>query len=92
MKRFAAVQMNTCMTTDASACAAAPETSCVSASANMFMDTAIMAVSIFVSIFVILCGMISLISLIIMLSLLVLSIILVWKADNSILPTAGTER
>lgn len=88
MKRFAAVQMNTCMTTDASACAAAPETSCVSASANMFMDTAIMAVSIFV----ILCGMISLISLIIMLSLLVLSIILVWKADNSILPTAGTER
>ena len=92
MKRFAAVQMNTCMTTDASACAAAPETSCASTSVNMSMDTAIMAVSIFVIIFSILRGMISLISLIIMLSFLVLSIILVWKADNSILPVAGTVR
>ena len=46
MKRYEATQMNTCASTDASACAAAPS-ACHAASAMILnMDTAILAVSI----------------------------------------------
>lgn len=89
MKRFTAAQMNTCMTTDASACAAAPETSCACANAELCMDTAILAVSIFVSMIMLL-GILGLVSRI-LISLLVL-IILVWKAENFILPMAGSRK
>ena len=86
MKRFAFNQMNTCASTDASACAAA-SVACRAASAmGLNMDTAILAVSIFCALIGMIFGLISILGNILVLVFLVLSICVWIAADNCIWP------
>ena len=86
MKRYEATQMNTCASTDASACAAAPS-ACHAASAMILnMDTAILAVSIFCALIGMISGLIIIICSSIVLVLLVVSICICLAADNFIAP------
>lgn len=73
MKRFAMAQMNQSNRTDAAACAPACSSACAQTAENriaMIMDTAILAVSIFVCLFSLL-GIVGLISISILLVLVV---------------------
>ena len=78
MKRYEATQMNTCASTDASACAAS--------AMILNMDTAILAVSIFCALIGMISGLIIIICSIIVLVLLVVSICICLAADNFIAP------
>lgn len=88
MKRFAAQQMNTCASTDASACAAAPEACHAASAMGLNMDTAILAVSIFCALIGMICGKIS----ILVLVLLVLCICVWLVIDNCIWPMGRNQK
>lgn len=95
MKRFAATQMNTCMTTDASACTIAPAVCCAQPALNTVLDTAFLAVSIFVTLISLIIlkisAMISIFGLIMVLVFLVCSILLINRSNNFTVFPAGRE-
>ena len=88
MKRFEMQQFNTCSATDASSNAPA---ACHAASAlSLIVDTAILAVSIFICALANLCGIMNLLGLILVLVFLVH--IIIWRADNFISPKGRINR
>ena len=88
MKRFEMQQFNTCTATDASSNAPA---ACHAASAlRLTVDTAILAVSIFICALANLCGIVNLLALVLVLVFLVHTII--WRADNFISPKGRINR
>ena len=90
MKRFEMQQFNTCSATVASSNAPA---ACHAASAlSLIMDTAILAVSIFICALVNLCGILNLLGLILVLVLVFLVHIMIWRADNFISPKGRINR